>query len=489
MEGERSKSASPLKCILCMRSNETDCTGPLSSKKGISAHQNCLLFASGIFCKFSPTFDDLFGFDVADVNDEYRRGRKLRCHQCKKKGATAGCEVKACKRSYHYPCTEKAQAASVENSKGGIYTLYCPKHNPNAKSAEDGPSEVASGSGDPNNSEASEMENSFAESESDGDITAVSGDRKRKRSIYTSDSDDNESPIDHAFAPLDEDPEEPVAKQMIGPTMQTPVPENERNDEEPKPSTSDASTPSDIECGDETCVELNNESPSLLAPEYRHDDVLFTVIADSGPSEASLDPYSPAPAVICDSPPSHSAAEQDITFHNDTTIQVNPLAPGCPPNNSLPPKSSDDAPHCSSDENPSVENSHTVDQIVRPASRDRPLDLTAPAGDLPFPVAKHTGEMSVPAALFWRRCNELGCTENIFMELRHQLSSLADRVQNEHATQQDYTVSLRILEASGRLPEIFQQLEQDLEEQERKLCEKREALRNAKAALGPNCFM
>jgi len=35
------------------------------------------LFASGIYCKNSPTYDDLFGFAVEDVIEERRRGKKL----------------------------------------------------------------------------------------------------------------------------------------------------------------------------------------------------------------------------------------------------------------------------------------------------------------------------------------------------------------------------------------------------------------------------
>lgn len=35
------------------------------------------LFSSGIFCRSSPQFDDLFGFSVEDVLNEVKRGRKL----------------------------------------------------------------------------------------------------------------------------------------------------------------------------------------------------------------------------------------------------------------------------------------------------------------------------------------------------------------------------------------------------------------------------
>lgn len=48
----------------------------------------------------------------------------------------------------------------------------------------------------------------------------------------------------------------------------------------------------------------------------------------------------------------------------------------------------------------------------------------------------HVGVSDSGAALFWRRCNEVGCTEDIFTELTRQLTCLAERVQNRHATQQ-----------------------------------------------------
>ncbi|GAA6083202.1 uncharacterized protein phf11 isoform X1 [Tachysurus ichikawai] len=78
MEQEHQRSSSSdLLCCLCKSADETDITGPLSCKHGTAAHQNCLLYASGLYCKNSPTYDDLFGFDVEDVEKEARRGRKL----------------------------------------------------------------------------------------------------------------------------------------------------------------------------------------------------------------------------------------------------------------------------------------------------------------------------------------------------------------------------------------------------------------------------
>ncbi|XP_056279725.1 G2/M phase-specific E3 ubiquitin-protein ligase-like isoform X5 [Pseudoliparis swirei] len=115
-------------CVLCLRRDETQQTGALATKDEVTAHQNCLLFSSGLFCRNSPQFDDLFGFDVDDVLTEVKRGSKLMCNKCKKKGATAGCEVKRCKKSYHYPCAVQDGAHSVEDAAQGEFGLYCFKH-------------------------------------------------------------------------------------------------------------------------------------------------------------------------------------------------------------------------------------------------------------------------------------------------------------------------------------------------------------------------
>uniref|UniRef100_A0A673WBK7 Uncharacterized LOC115161248 n=1 Tax=Salmo trutta TaxID=8032 RepID=A0A673WBK7_SALTR len=87
------------------------------------------LYSSGIICQNSPEFDDLFGFSVEDVLNEMKRGNRLICYRCKKKGATVGCEVKRCKKSYHYPCAVRDGAQNVDNHREEKFTLYCQKHN------------------------------------------------------------------------------------------------------------------------------------------------------------------------------------------------------------------------------------------------------------------------------------------------------------------------------------------------------------------------
>ncbi|XP_061547249.1 PHD finger protein 6 isoform X2 [Phycodurus eques] len=117
-----------LRCVLCQRGAETEVTGALLTKADVTAHQNCLLFSSGIYCTDSPLFDDLFGFSVEDVREEVKRGSKLLCAKCKKKGATAGCEVKSCSKCYHYPCAIEDVAETVVDSANGKYLLFCFKH-------------------------------------------------------------------------------------------------------------------------------------------------------------------------------------------------------------------------------------------------------------------------------------------------------------------------------------------------------------------------
>nr|XP_057937547.1 uncharacterized protein phf11 isoform X6 [Doryrhamphus excisus] len=86
------------------------------------------LFSSGIYCKDSPQFDDLFGFSVEDVETEVKRGNKLKCAKCKKSGATVGCEVDKCKRCYHYPCAIEVGAEPVVDDNRGEYVLFCFEH-------------------------------------------------------------------------------------------------------------------------------------------------------------------------------------------------------------------------------------------------------------------------------------------------------------------------------------------------------------------------
>ncbi|XP_076455206.1 uncharacterized protein LOC143289875 isoform X2 [Babylonia areolata] len=54
--------------------------------------------------------DEFGGFDIGEVEKEINRGNKLRCSICRSskpkrcKGASCGCAVKWCRKTFHYPC-------------------------------------------------------------------------------------------------------------------------------------------------------------------------------------------------------------------------------------------------------------------------------------------------------------------------------------------------------------------------------------------------
>ncbi|KAM8921247.1 G2/M phase-specific E3 ubiquitin-protein ligase [Pelodytes ibericus] len=100
-----SSSESP-SCMLCGR--QDDCPETYGEKKTYSEHDltlhyNCLLLSSGIWQRGEED-EGIYGFLVDDIKKELNRAKKLRCKICKNRGASIGCVIPRCKRTYHYPC-------------------------------------------------------------------------------------------------------------------------------------------------------------------------------------------------------------------------------------------------------------------------------------------------------------------------------------------------------------------------------------------------
>ncbi|KAM9390225.1 PHD finger protein 11 [Phaethornis superciliosus] len=103
----------------------------IAKERNIAAHQHCLLFSSGFVESEEYNPDNLdIRFDVASVLKELKRGKRLVCNFCRKKGATVGCEERACRRSYHYFCALCDDAAIETDEVNGVYRVFCTKHDP-----------------------------------------------------------------------------------------------------------------------------------------------------------------------------------------------------------------------------------------------------------------------------------------------------------------------------------------------------------------------
>ncbi|XP_012696481.1 PHD finger protein 6 [Clupea harengus] len=138
MSGQRKGPAAKLrKCALCRTSRDKEC-GPLlvSDNQKVAAHHKCMLFSSALVTSHSAS-ENIGGFSVEDVKKEIKRGNKLMCSQCHRPGATIGCDVKTCRRTYHYYCALWDKAQTKEKPSQGIYLVYCRKHRDALQDASD----------------------------------------------------------------------------------------------------------------------------------------------------------------------------------------------------------------------------------------------------------------------------------------------------------------------------------------------------------------
>ncbi|KAF1523482.1 PHD finger protein 11, partial [Eudyptes sclateri] len=108
-------------CAFCSE-GEAGSVMYIATERNIAAHQDCLLFSSGFVESEEYNPDNLdIRFDVASVLKELKRGKRLVCNFCRKKGATVGCEERACRRSYHYFCARCDDAAIETDEGNGVY--------------------------------------------------------------------------------------------------------------------------------------------------------------------------------------------------------------------------------------------------------------------------------------------------------------------------------------------------------------------------------
>ncbi|KAM4559443.1 uncharacterized protein phf11 [Odontesthes bonariensis] len=470
-------------CVLCRRSEETKITGALATKEQVTAHQNCLLYSSGIFCTDSPLLHDLFGFSVDDVLDEVKRGSKLACYYCKKKGATAGCENGRCKKSFHYPCAVQEGAGIFEDHENGKFGLFCLKHReqingdsanelqkprPARAPSEAGPTKVyclACEKTEGNISLAS-LTNSIVMSYCDKHATSSHKRRSNggssaagpsshssdssaathcssKRRLSLGDPEEKESPSkrkskgwkriasddssnsdNELIPPLESDLDD--SANSVPPT----VPQLISTHSE-KPTGSPAGNQVADEVGEEnnaeeTFISSDTESESLLPP------VKDYVI--SGASAA-------LPRLV-------SVGMQTVKKEPSTqeSSPVPPPSPGrCQPHHVA------GSPPCSSSVIPPAPPSHS--------------------------------QPGIDSASFWRSCNEAGCTQAIFTDFMNGMNDICSRIQAGQASQEDYSCALSVMAASGRLVEFVAKQQEELQRKQTELQKAAAAMKEVVSAL------
>ncbi|XP_068602197.1 uncharacterized protein phf11 [Brachionichthys hirsutus] len=456
-------------CVLCQRSEETKLTGALSTKKRVTAHQNCLLFSANIVCQNSPQFDDLFGFSVSDVVEEVNRGRRLMCKKCNKRGATAGCEVKRCGKSYHYPCAVEDKAETVEDPVSGRFVLYCLNHNAQKREnrsrvnrSASSPSEHPSEAGAAQEPAPSPHKRSVGERPSGSSSDSSASERtarlrpkrrqnfndnqqetpsKRKSKGWNRTILDDSSDPENIFAPIESDLDESEnADQTIG---------------------EDAETPTECVSGNQTETRDTNidEDGTEMEPESQAEERNMESPPVSTTNSATQTPRKYIFSM---------AKEGDVIVKTeDAGVAPEPTAPDPPRNCAGSPPSQGNSTPCRVTASPSCSSSDAP-----PA----PCEATSPPAVPP-------SEASIDASSFWRSCNAARCTQAIFNHFTDEMNSISSRIQSDQASQEDYDLALAVMEASGKLAQIVARQRQDLEQKRVELSKAAAAMQEVVSAL------
>ncbi|XP_029314975.1 actin cytoskeleton-regulatory complex protein PAN1 [Cottoperca gobio] len=467
-----------LSCALCLQSKETKTTGVLSTKDEVTAHQNCLLFSSGLFCRNTPEFDDLFGFSVEDVMSEVKRGRHLICNRCKVRGATAGCEVKRCKKSYHYPCAVRDRAKIVEDAAKEKYVLYCTNHDPQTQGNSAGRPLVCSS--DSNSSGSATLSSSKRRLSYRHKRDGTPAKRRANGCSVlstddSSDSDANEPDSGMSmFAPLETDLDDFDSLSFSQLPHRTPptvtVSQLFGTDSE---STTESTSGNQLQDerrdgnkeGDETSIPSDTESESLLPPSSRSLPATTTTTAAVSTQTA---PTLLPTVVSCkveeeeeqsaDEGPSFGERPVHSSNHHNAVPQQSPA--GHPPSADHTPDGSDV--------------SSAVPETVPLRSSCPPSPPTPP------PAPELSG---IDSSSFWESCNAAGCTQAIFTGFINQINDISCRIQSDQASQEDCDLALTVMTASGKLEELVAKQQEELQGKRMELQQAAAALDAAASAL------
>ncbi|XP_070694196.1 uncharacterized protein phf11 [Pempheris klunzingeri] len=536
-----------LSCVLCQRADETKITGALSTKDQVTAHQNCLLFSSGIYCRNSPQFDDLFGFSVEDVKEEVKRGSKLLCSKCKKRGATAGCEVKRCKKSYHYPCAVQEGAKIFEDADQGNYGLYCINH---CQQIQENGSPVngctssftkAQGSKSPNEAGPSKVFCLTCE-KTEGNISLESlsnsimmsycdkhtpSSHKRKAndestaagsSLYSSDSNSSSS-AKRSKRSLNLNGKQEGTPSKFKPKLWkrrisddsfhsdegncdaeieifAPL---EFDSDESANSVQDSHTGhhvirgnSDCLCGPTTGNQLEddrdgnaNEDETIIHSESESESLLAPVV-----SRTESRPPSAASARL--SPPTASRSHPRVMVEKEAEVVKRTIEVSSPERSPVQstagpsvPRWSTARPHPSPDRSKhrSVTGSPLCTRLAVSPSPPEAICLSRLSSTPSLVVLTSNPEPSMDSSSFWKSCNAAGCTHAIFADFINEMKDISGRIQSDRASKEDYNLALRVIEASGKLGDLVSKQQKELQRKQVELQKAAAAMRDVISAL------
>uniref|UniRef100_A0A8C2SCZ1 PHD-type domain-containing protein n=1 Tax=Capra hircus TaxID=9925 RepID=A0A8C2SCZ1_CAPHI len=102
--------------------------GPRPTPRGTQSRSRPLYSSALVECEDCDPSNNDRNFDVESVKKEIKRGRKLKCTFCGKKGATVGCDLKSCFKNYHFFCAKNDHAVLQADGHRGIYKVFCQQH-------------------------------------------------------------------------------------------------------------------------------------------------------------------------------------------------------------------------------------------------------------------------------------------------------------------------------------------------------------------------
>ncbi|CAH2224911.1 PHD finger 6 [Pelobates cultripes] len=116
-------------CHFCHDREQSKDSGELLKlpDDSVIAHYKCMLFSPKAFTSRSSE-SLLHGFNVESVKKEIKRGKTVKCSLCKEFGGTIGCNIKVCRRTYHYSCVKEAGGKYIEDRSNERYEIYCSEH-------------------------------------------------------------------------------------------------------------------------------------------------------------------------------------------------------------------------------------------------------------------------------------------------------------------------------------------------------------------------